>query len=81
MAGVEAETQLQAKRPAKWLGGDLYLNKKHYLPEAEGRVWYECDVDYESGTRSSARLFYSNDGLMFYSPDHLYGEVTVYFIE
>ena len=69
------------KAPGKMIGGDAYLNSDCLLPEAEGRVWYECDVDYENGTRASARLFYSNDGLMFYSPDHLAGEVTVYLVE
>lgn len=54
----------------KMIGGIVYKNKKQLLPEKEGRIWYECDVDYESGKRNSKRLFYSNDGLMFYSPDH-----------
>ena len=69
------------KAPGKMIGGDVYFNDKSILPEADGRVWYECDVDYENGTRASARLFYSSDGLMFYSPDHLAGEVTVYLVE
>lgn len=69
------------KAPGKMIGGDAYLNSDCLLPEAEGRVWYECDVDYENGTRASARLYYSNDGLMFYSPDHLAGKVTIYLVE
>ena len=39
------------------------------------------DIDYETGTRGSARLYYSDDGLIFYSPDHLSGNVTVYLVE
>ena len=56
--------------PGKMIGGIVYNNDKHKLPEKFGRVWYECDVDYEGGKRNSKRLYYSNDGLMFYSPDH-----------
>lgn len=61
---------LAGKAPGKMIGGIIYQNKDEKLPVAEGRIWYECDVDYEVGTRSSKRLFYSNDGLMFYSKDH-----------
>ena len=61
---------IAGKAPGKMIGGDSYDNKDHKLPETDGRIWYECDVDYESGKRGSARLFYSNDGLMFYSRDH-----------
>lgn len=60
------------------IGGDLYLNISLILPEKEGRVWYECDVDYEKNKRNSKRLYYSNDGLMFYSPDH--GTSTFYYV-
>jgi len=64
--------------PGKMIGGEVYYNDKHILPEKQGRIWKECDINYESGKRNSFRLFYSNDGLMFYSPDHLDGNVTVY---
>ncbi len=56
--------------PGKMIGGDVYNNKKNILPIKNGRIWYECDVDYEIGKRNSKRLFYSNDGLMFYSYNH-----------
>ena len=62
------------------IGGDIYHNKELILPEKIGRIWYECDIDYTSGKRNALRLFYSNDGLMFYSNDHLEGNVTVVFI-
>lgn len=64
--------------PGKMIGGDRYWNDKFILPEQKGRKWYECDINYVSGKRNSYRLFYSNDGLMFYSPDHLDGNVTAY---
>ncbi len=60
------------------IGGDIFKNIDHILPEKEGRVWYECDVDYEGGARNSKRLYYSNDGLMFYSEFH--DETKVIFI-
>ena len=67
--------------PGKMIGGDIYNNKKHILPEKEGRIWYECDVDYTELKRNSLRLYYSNDGLMFYSPDHLENEFQIYYVK
>lgn len=56
--------------PGKMIGGDIFDNRKHILPEKEGRIWYECDVDYEGLKRNKKRLYYSNDGLMFYTESH-----------
>ena len=67
--------------PGKMIGGNVYYNDKHILPEKEGRIWYECDINYVSGKRNSLRMYYSNDGLIFYSPDHLYENITVYWIK
>ena len=53
------------------IGGDVYKNDEYILPIKQGRIWRYCDVDYISGGRSNLRLFYSNDGLIFYSPNHL----------
>ena len=61
---------LAGKAPGKMIGGDVYNNNDLKLPQKEGRIWYECDVDYESGKRNNKRLYYSNDGLMFYSESH-----------
>ena len=61
---------LAGKAPGKMIGGDIYNNKEKLLPQIYGRIWYECDVDYVSGNRRTcSRLYYSNDGLMFYT-DH-----------
>ena len=68
--GWEPGKNLSHFAPGKMIGNELYLNKDGILPEKEGRLWYECDVDYESGKRNGLRLFYSNDGLMFYSINH-----------
>lgn len=78
--GWEPGKNLSTLAPGKMIGGDEYYNNKHKLPEKNGRVWYECDIDYNGGrTRNSLRLYYSNDGLMFYSPDH--GETQFYWIK
>lgn len=79
--GWTKKNTISGKAPGKMIGGDIYFNDKHILPEKDGRVWYHCDVDYESGARNSLRLYYSNDGLMFYSPTHLDGDVIVYQIK
>lgn len=73
---IQGKNTIAGKAPGKMIGGDLYLNVPLILPEKEGRVWYECDVDYESGGRNTKRLYYSNDGLIFYSPDH--GKIFYY---
>lgn len=45
------------------IGGDRFGNREGCLPEVEGRVWYECDVNYAGGFRGAERLLYSNDGI------------------
>lgn len=67
--------------PGYAIGGDVFGNREGLLPEAPGRVYYECDVDTEgTDSRGSHRLVYSNDGLIYYTSDHyetfrlLYGE-------
>ncbi len=75
----QGKNTIAGKAPGKMIGGERYYNDKHRLPEKEGRLWYECDIDYKSGGRSSERLFYSDDGLMFYSPDH--GEQEFYLVK
>ena len=75
---IQGKNTLAGKAPEKMIGGDIFNNNPVILPQKENRTWKECDIDYVSGRRSKARLYYSNDGLMFYSPDHLAGDVTVY---
>ena len=63
------------------IGGDKFGNKEGILPKANGRQYYECDIDTvgESG-RGAKRIVWSNDGLIYYTDDHyesfelLYGE-------
>lgn len=52
---------------AKQLG---YRNRRGHLPEVEGRVWWEADINYEEGYRGTERIVFSNDGLIFVTYDH-----------
>lgn len=52
------------------IGGDYFGNYEGTLPKAKGRTWYEADVYYEGGYRSSFRILFSTDGLIYYTEDH-----------
>ena len=52
------------------IGGDKFGNREGLLPDARGRQWYECDVNYRGGYRGSERLLFSSDGIICYSDDH-----------
>lgn len=65
-----SKNTLSGKAPGFMIGGDVFYNAPPRLPLKTDRIWFECDIDYTSGKRNSKRLYYSNDGLMFYSPDH-----------
>lgn len=52
------------------IGGDIYKNLEEKLPSAQGRIWYEADINYTGGARNSSRILYSNDGLVFVTYDH-----------
>ena len=51
------------------IGGDSYGNREGRLPDADGRKWYECDVNVTDGKRSDDRIVYSNDGLVYFTND------------
>lgn len=54
----------------KSIGGDRFGNYDKKLPEAKGRTWKECDINYEGGYRGAERIIYSSDGLIYYTDDH-----------
>ncbi|MCR5664657.1 MAG: ribonuclease [Oscillospiraceae bacterium] len=57
--------------PGKCIGGDRFGNREGLLPDAEGRTWTECDVNtLGADERGTERIVFSNDGLIFYTPDH-----------
>lgn len=55
--------------PGRAIGGSQFENREKRLPAQKGRVYYECDVNVVDGHRGSARLVYSNDGLIYYTED------------
>jgi guanyl-specific ribonuclease Sa len=53
------------------IGGDRFGNYEGLLPEKSGRTYYECDIDtLGAASRGPKRIVYSNDGLIYYTPDH-----------
>lgn len=67
--------------PGYAIGGDRFGNREGLLPKADGRQYYECDIDTNGAdSRGAKRIVYSNDGLIYYTDDHyesftlLYGE-------
>lgn len=72
---------LEPYAPGKCIGGSRFGNYEGVLPEKEGRVYTECDIDTLGADRRGAkRIVFSNDGLIYYTEDHyesfelLYGE-------
>lgn len=61
---------LGLKCPGKMLFGGIHHNKNRHLPDVPGRIWYEADINYESGFRGTERILFSNDGLIFVTYDH-----------
>ncbi len=54
----------------KMIFGGEYKNKDAHLPKTDGRIWYEADINYQSGFRNNQRIVFSNDGLIFVTYDH-----------
>jgi hypothetical protein len=48
------------------IGGDNFGNREGLLPKADGRKYFECDINYSGGYRGAERIVFSNDGLIFY---------------
>lgn len=77
---VSSEGNLDEVAPGMSIGGDYFGNYEGTLPEADGRDYHECDIDFNGTYRNGKRIVYSNDGLIYYTEDHyetfelLYGE-------
>lgn len=56
--------------PGKAIGGDRFGNREGQLPNQQGRIWYEADINYRCGHRGADRLVYSNDGLIYVTTNH-----------
>ena len=65
--------------PGKAIGGSYYGNYEGLLPDADGREWTECDIGTIGQTKRGAeRIVFSNDGLIYYTPDHYESFVLMY---
>lgn len=75
------------------IGGDFFGNYEGLLPTAKGRKYYECDIDFNGGTRNAKRIIFSKErladgstgvNLIYYTEDHynsfelLYGEESAW---
>ena len=57
--------------PGMCIGGDRFGNYEGLLPKAKGRQWTECDINtLGAKSRGAERIVFSNDGLIYYTPDH-----------
>ena len=62
---------LEKVLPGMCIGGDYFGNYEGLLPKTKGRKWTECDVNtLGAKSRGGERIVFSNDGLIYYSPDH-----------
>ena len=55
---------------AAYIGGSRFGNYEGLLPDQKGRVWFECDIDFDGTYRGAKRIVFSNDGLIYYTEDH-----------
>ena len=61
------------------IGGNRFGNYEGLLPEADGRTYTECDIDtMHASKRGAKRIVFSNDGLIYYTPDHYESFVLMY---
>lgn len=75
---------LEPYAPGKCIGGNHFGNYPNDngvkpFPEANGRKFFECDIDtLGKHDRGPKRLVYSNDGLIYYTPDHYISFTKLY---
>ena len=69
-AGWKQGEDLCRAAPGKAIGGDRFGNRERRLPNANGRAWYEADLDTNCGKRGPKRLVWSSDGLYYVTIDH-----------
>lgn len=78
-AGWEsAEGNLWEVAEGMSIGGDVFGNRERILPGKDGRIYYECDINYAGGFRGPERIVYSNDGFIFYTADHYETFIKLY---
>lgn len=56
--------------PGKSIGGDVFTNRQHVLPDSEYE-YIECDINANGTARGAERLVYNTgDFKVYYTPDH-----------
>lgn len=70
MGWVKWRGNLAQAAPGYMIFGGVYYNDNNKLPQKDGRIWYEADINYTGGYRNKQRLLFSNDGLIFVTYDH-----------
>ena len=84
---VNGNNDLSKVAKGKSIGGDEFKNLEKLLPIVDGRIYYECDIDYVSGKRNAKRIIYAidddTDGKkkvhIYYTDDH-YNSFTEIFL-
>ena len=65
--------------PGMCIGGDYFGNYEGLLPEMDGREYTECDINtLGAKSRGAERIVFSNDGLIYYTPDHYESFILMY---
>lgn len=67
---VSSAGNLDEVCPGMSIGGSRFYNDDGLLPDAHGRTWTECDINYKGGYRGDERIVFSDDGLIYYTSDH-----------
>jgi len=67
---IASKGNLHEVAPNMSIGGDKFGNREGLLPKADGRIWYEADINYTGGRRNADRIVFSNDGLIYMTTDH-----------
>lgn len=67
---VNVKGNLSKVAPGYMIFGGIYYNDNNKLPQKDGRIWYEADINYTGGYRNTQRLLFSNDGLIFVTYNH-----------
>lgn len=72
---IPSKKNLNLVAPNKSIGGDIFGNYEKKLPVIKNRVYYECDIDYNGGSRNGKRIVFANDfdediGYIYYTEDH-----------
>ena len=73
---VGKNNDLSKVAKGKSIGGDEFKNYEKLLPVIDGRIYYECDIDYVKGKRNAKRIIYAIDDdekhtvHIYYTEDH-----------